>query len=64
MALPNRKTSKARKRQRRAHDALSAPGLSTCAQCKQSKLPHRVCPHCGFYRGRKVLDTKAEKEKS
>ena len=21
------------------------------------KLPHRVCPECGFYKGENVLDT-------
>jgi len=56
MAVPKRRTSKARKRKRRSHHALSNPALSVCQQCHQKKEPHRVCPHCGYYGGRKVLE--------
>jgi ribosomal protein L32 len=28
------------------------------------KMPHRVCPHCGFYKGKQVVQVaKEEKEK-
>jgi large subunit ribosomal protein L32 len=54
--LPKRKLSKTRKRTRRAHDAIGVPKLVECTQCHQLMLPHRVCPHCGFYRGRQVID--------
>ncbi|MBI2566251.1 MAG: 50S ribosomal protein L32 [Candidatus Schekmanbacteria bacterium] len=56
MALPKRKISKTRRNKRRAHDALTAPSLSTCPQCRERKLPHRVCPSCGTYRGREVIE--------
>jgi len=56
VAVPKRKTSKAKRDQRRAHWKTSAPNLSECPQCHQSKLPHRVCPHCGYYNGEKVVD--------
>jgi large subunit ribosomal protein L32 len=56
MANPKRRHSKARRDKRRAHDALKAPGLSVCPECKEPRLPHRVCPHCGYYRGRQVLE--------
>jgi large subunit ribosomal protein L32 len=26
--------------------------LAGCPQCHELKIPHRVCPHCGYYRGR------------
>ncbi|MCL4860885.1 MAG: 50S ribosomal protein L32 [Caldilineaceae bacterium] len=54
--LPKRKISKGRKGRRRAHDAIGAPKLVTCSHCHQMMLPHRVCPHCGQYRGRQVID--------
>ncbi len=54
--LPKRKLSKGRRDRRRAHDALGAPKLVECTQCHQKMLPHRVCPHCGYYRGRQILD--------
>ena len=55
MAVPKRKTSKARKRKRRAHLAISAPASSSCERCGSPKVPHAVCESCGFYRGRDVL---------
>ena len=55
MAVPKRKTSKARKRKRRAHLALMAPPTATCARCGAVKVPHTACENCGYYRGRDVL---------
>jgi large subunit ribosomal protein L32 len=40
---------------RRAHDHLKAPGLSLCPNCHEPKLAHRVCPKCGFYKGKQVI---------
>jgi large subunit ribosomal protein L32 len=45
---------------RRSHDALSQPARSVCPQCKEPKTPHRVCPNCGFYKGRTVVETDEE----
>ena len=56
MANPKRRHSKARRDKRRSHDALSAPGLSTCDNCGEPKLPHRVCTSCGHYKGREVIE--------
>lgn len=56
MAVPKQKTSKSRTRRRRSHDALEMPKSSVCAKCGEPKMPHRVCAHCGFYRGRKVIE--------
>lgn len=55
MAVPKKKTSKSKKNMRRAHDAISAPGMSVCPQCQEQKLPHRVCPHCGTYKGKEII---------
>lgn len=52
MAVPKRKTSRSRRGNRRSHDALRIPNLSTCPQCTEPKLPHRICPQCGTYRGK------------
>jgi large subunit ribosomal protein L32 len=57
MAVPKKKTSKSRKNMRRAHDFLTEPALSICPQCKAPKLPHRVCPSCGTYKGKEVIKT-------
>ncbi|MGI6705403.1 MAG: 50S ribosomal protein L32 [Clostridia bacterium] len=56
MAVPKRKVSKARRDSRRANWKLTVPGVSECPQCHQVKLPHRVCKHCGYYDGKKVME--------
>ena len=59
MAVPKRKTSKARRDKRRnSHWKLEAPGIVACPNCGAYHLPHRVCKACGYYNGRKVLDVK------
>ncbi|MEW6778023.1 MAG: 50S ribosomal protein L32 [Bdellovibrionota bacterium] len=55
MATPKRKTSKSDKGRRRAHDALSAPGMVECPQCLSKTYPHRACIHCGHYKGRQIV---------
>ncbi len=63
-ALPKRKTAKARKGKRRSHDRLSAPALTSCPQCHSLRLPHHVCPTCGSYAGREVVEIKSPKPKT
>ena len=57
MAVPKRRTSRAKRDKRRAHDAIGVSTRSTCPQCGEPKLPHRVCGTCGTYRGREVVKT-------
>ncbi|OQY20747.1 MAG: 50S ribosomal protein L32 [Anaerolineaceae bacterium 4572_32.1] len=59
-AVPKIKISKARRDRRRTHDALPTPALVTCPQCHEYKLPHRVCPSCGSYRGVQVVEVKTK----
>jgi large subunit ribosomal protein L32 len=56
MALPKRKISKTRRDKRRTHWVLNAPAMSPCPKCGQPRLPHRVCPHCGNYKGTEILE--------
>ncbi len=55
MAVPKRKSSKARRDKRRTHYKLNLPGMSTCPKCGEVKLPHRVCKACGTYKDTDVL---------
>ncbi|MBQ4538354.1 MAG: 50S ribosomal protein L32 [Oscillospiraceae bacterium] len=56
MAVPKKKVSKARRDKRRSSVwKLEAPSLSKCTQCGELKMPHRVCPVCGYYKGREVI---------
>src|SRR5437667_282002 len=55
MPNPKRRHSKQRTSTRRAHDALKSRSLSECPNCHERKLPHRVCPKCGYYKAREVI---------
>lgn len=57
MAVPKRKTGRAKTNSRRSSHTLSAANLMKCPQCHQPKLPHRVCGECGHYNGKEVIDT-------
>ena len=60
MAVPKRKTSKSKRRKRRTHQKLTAPNVTNCPQCGEAKLPHHVCPDCGNYKGRDVIEPKED----
>jgi len=56
VAVPKRRTSRAKRDQRRAHhDKVTAPNLIPCPNCGDVMVSHRVCPSCGHYRGREVV---------
>lgn len=58
--LPKRKISKGRRDRRRAHDALKTANLTQCGNCGEMRLPHTVCPSCGYYQGREVISIASE----
>ena len=60
MAVPQRRTSKTRKRKRRTHFKISVPGMVVCSNCGEMKLSHRICKECGSYDGRIVIQQKEE----
>ena len=56
MAVPKRKTSKARKNKRRASSyRLNKATVVECPQCHEPKQPHRICRSCGFYKNKEVI---------
>lgn len=40
---------------RSQHDKVAAPNLKPCPNCEELMVSHRVCPACGFYKGREVV---------
>lgn len=57
MAVPKKKTSKAKTRSRRASNwRLDPAPRSVCPHCNSAKLPHRVCGNCGWYGGRQAVE--------
>jgi large subunit ribosomal protein L32 len=61
--LPKRKISKGRKNRRRSHYNLKPTTLELCSQCKELKMPHRVCPNCGTYNGAQVVNVQARADR-
>ncbi|HIG26566.1 MAG TPA: 50S ribosomal protein L32 [Verrucomicrobiales bacterium] len=60
MGVPKRKTSKSRQKMRRASNSvLTLPQLVNCSECDAPSLPHRVCPACGYYDGKQVINVEA-----
>lgn len=62
MALPKRKTSKGARDRRRSHMAVKTTRLVPCPQCHELRLPHRVCPACGSYKGVEVVKIETKKK--
>jgi len=63
MAVPKRKTSKARRDKRRANWKLAIPGIVECPQCHKPKLVHHVCKACGYYDGKQVIAVESDAKK-
>ena len=59
LSLPIKKVHP-RRDKRRTHDKLTLPALSTCSNCGATVLYHRVCPECGYYRGRLMVEKNVE----
>jgi large subunit ribosomal protein L32 len=59
MAVQQNKKSPSKRGMRRAHDALSPPPLAVEPVTGEVHLRHHISP-TGFYRGKKVVRTKAE----
>ena len=60
MAVPKRRMSHSRQGHRRSHDALKPVTPGRCTRCHQAALPHRICPNCGWYRGRRSVTGEAQ----
>lgn len=61
MAQPKRRWSKARTHSKRSTWKLDVTQVSSCPQCHEARLPHRVCKKCGFYDGKEVIKVEASK---
>jgi len=59
MAHPKRKHSKTTRDKRRTHYKATPPTVAACSNCGSSVQYHRVCPECGYYRGKLAIEKKA-----
>jgi large subunit ribosomal protein L32 len=58
MPLPKRRHSHTRGKKRRTHWKVEAPNVVKCEHCGSGRLPHHICPNCGYYDGRQVIEKK------
>ena len=63
MAVPKKKISSSRRGKRRSHHALSDSMIMECPNCGAEKRPHHVCPSCGYYNTKQVLEFKKVEDK-
>ena len=59
MAVQKNRKTRSRRGMRRSHDALTEKTLSVDPTSGEKHLRHHVTPD-GFYRGRKVIESKDE----
>jgi large subunit ribosomal protein L32 len=59
MPHPKRKISNTRRDKRRTHDKAMVPTITLCSNCGAPVLRHRVCPECGYYRGKLAIEKAA-----
>jgi large subunit ribosomal protein L32 len=60
MAVPKRKTTPAKRGQRRAHDALKKPAFIEDKESGEYRRPHHIDLKTGKYRGRQILEPKED----
>ena len=58
MAVPKRKTSKARRNKRRSHIKFMPKNIIEDKKSGEYRLPHHVDLKTGFYKGRQVFEPK------
>jgi large subunit ribosomal protein L32 len=56
MSVQKQRHTSSRGKRRRSHHGLKKQNLQPCSHCGTLINPHKVCPNCGYYRGRQVID--------
>jgi len=56
MGVPARHHTRSRVDKRRSHLALSSQQFIKCAHCGARIHSHQVCPYCGYYKGKMIID--------
>jgi large subunit ribosomal protein L32 len=57
MALPKQRHTHFRRDRARKELELKPKDTKKCEKCGKPKLPHRICPNCGTYKGREYVNT-------
>ncbi|MFH1159444.1 MAG: 50S ribosomal protein L32 [bacterium] len=59
MPHPKHKISTTRRDKRRTHYKAEASTFSVCSNCGTPVVYHRVCPECGYYKGKPAIEKAA-----
>lgn len=62
MPNPKHRFSQTRTAKRRSHDRVENVQLSNCPNCGAVVESHRVCPECGYYRGKLAIEPEKDKQ--
>jgi large subunit ribosomal protein L32 len=57
MSTQKQRHTRARRDRARVFHQLKPKKLVECSNCQTEILPHRVCPKCGYYKGKEVINT-------
>ena len=61
MPVPKRKLSRSRRDKRSANKGIKPKAISACLTCQEPIAAHQACTACGYYKGVKILKTKADR---
>lgn len=61
MPVPKRKRSRSRRDKRFANKGMKVKAMTECKNCQSPLATHQVCSACGFYKGVKIMATKADR---
>ncbi|OGH04452.1 MAG: 50S ribosomal protein L32 [Candidatus Lambdaproteobacteria bacterium RIFOXYD1_FULL_56_27] len=59
MPVPKRRTSRSVTRSRRNHKKMPVINFTPCPACGELTPSHKVCPKCGQYAGKQVVEVEA-----
>ncbi len=60
MATPKKRKSLERRRRARAQSKVVLPNIVKCSNCDGVRLPHHMCPTCGWYNGKCIIAPKVK----
>ncbi|HBS48113.1 TPA: 50S ribosomal protein L32 [Candidatus Dependentiae bacterium] len=61
MPVPKRKVSKSRRDKRSANKKIAVKAVCVCLTCQAPISSHQVCSECGYYKGKKIIQTKTDR---
>ena len=59
MAVPKQRPSKPQSRtKRKINMKMTLPQMTKCPECGELTPSHKVCIHCGYYKGKSIKEVK------